>query len=146
MIQRIVAGEFVDFLDLPPAKARLPAFRDNQLPALTLLQLQETERHKSLIPDYITWSECFAIYTAVLQPQRMPELISYQYEINTFAKRYTWPFWVVYDMNYRDKAANKPTLLWAEAVGHREGKIYAQCFSGMDKDPNDTWCRTCQSL
>jgi len=29
MVQRIIAGEFVDFKDLLPAKSWLPAFRDN---------------------------------------------------------------------------------------------------------------------
>ena len=69
MVQRIIAGEFVDFKDLPPAKSWLPAFRDNQ--ALTL-QLQEVEKQRKLILDYITWSQCFAVYAAVLgsdQPQ-----------------------------------------------------------------------------
>jgi len=149
MVQRITAGEFVDFTDLPPAKSRLPAFRDNQASTLAILQLHEVEKQRKLIPDYSTWSQCFAVYAAVLgsdQPQRLPELMSYQYEMASFARKYKWPAWVVYDMNYRQEAANRPLLSWAEAAGHREAKFFSQCFNGMAKDPNDAWCRTCQSL
>jgi len=37
----------------------------------------------------------------------------------------------VYDINYRQEAAGKPTLPWAKAVGHREAKFFSQCFMGM---------------
>ena len=33
---------------------------------LALLQLQEVGSHKKLIPDFLTWMQCFAIYTTVL--------------------------------------------------------------------------------
>ena len=104
MVQWITAGEFVDFMDLPPAKSRLPAFRDNQASTLAILQLQEVEKQRKLIPDYSTWSQCFAVFAAVLgsdQPQRLPELMSYQHEMASLARKYKWPAWVAYDMNYR---------------------------------------------
>jgi len=85
-------------------------------------------------------------YAAVLgsdQPQCLPELMSYQYEIANFARKYKQSSWVVYDMNYRQEAAYRPFLSWAEAAGHREAQFFPQCFNG---DPNDAWCRTCQSL
>jgi len=90
-LQRITAGEFVDFMDLPPAKSWLPAFRDSQASTLAILQLQEVEKQRKLIPDYSTWSQCFAVYAAVLG-------------------------------------------------------LRPACFTGMAKDPDDAWCRTCQSL
>jgi len=80
------------------------------------------------------------------QPQCLPELMSYRYEMASFARKYKWPAWVVYNMNYRQEAANRTLVSWAEIVGHQEAKFFSQCFNGMAKDPNDAWCRTCQSL
>ena len=150
LIRQIKAGEFVNFCDLPPAKARPPAVLDtSQMSILALLQLKEVENQKKLIPDFLIWAQCFAVYTAVLgtdQPQRLPELMAYQFEIAKYARKYKWPSWVVYDINYRQEAAARPSLPWAEAAGHREAKFFSQCFTGMAKDPNEAWCRNCQSL
>jgi len=150
LVRQIKAGEFVNFSDLPPAKARPPAVLDtSQMSILGLLQLHEVESQKKLIPDFLTWAQCFAVYTAVLgtdQPQRLPELMAYQFELAKYARKYRWPSWVVYDINYRQEAAARPSLSWAEAAGHREAKFFSQCFTGMAKDPNEAWCRTCQSL
>jgi len=116
---------------------------------VAILQLQEVESQKKLIPDFLTWSQCFAVYTAVLgnhQPQRLPELMAYQFDMAKYARKYRWPSWVVYDINYRQEAAGRPSLPWAESAGQREAKFFSQCFTGMAKDPNEAWCRTCQSL
>ena len=73
LIRQIKAGEFVNFCDLPPTKARPPAVLDtSQMSILALLQLKEVENQKKLIPDFLIWAQCFAVYTAVLgtdQPQ-----------------------------------------------------------------------------
>jgi len=116
---------------------------------LALLQLQEVESQKKLIPDFLTWSQCFAVYTAVLgadQPQQFAELMAYQFEMAKYARKYRWPSWVVYDINYGQEAAGRSSLSWAEAAGHREAKLFSQCFTGMAKDPHEAWCRSCQSL
>jgi len=150
LIRQIKAGEFVNFSNLPPAKTRPSTVPDpSQMSILALLQLQEVESQKKLIPDFLTWSQCFAVYTAVLgadQPQRLAELMAYQFEMAKYARKYRWPSWVVYDINYRQEAAGRPSLSWAEAAGHREAKLFSQCFTGMAKDPHEAWCRSCQSL
>ena len=144
LVQQIRAGEYVDFAELPPAKGRqlTPTSYTSQL---VLVQLHEVERQRKLIPDFLTWSQCFAIYTAVLgrdQPHQIPELMAYQLEIAKCAKKYKWPSWVIYNLNFRQEAASKPGLSWATI----EPSIYTQCFNSMAKDPSDVWCRTCQSL
>ena len=144
LIQQIKAGEYIDFSDLPPAKGRqlTPTNYNSQL---VLVQLQEVERQRKLIPDFLTWSQCFAIYTAVLgadQPHRLPELMAYQIEIARCAKKYKWPSWIIYDINFRQAAAGRSGLSWATV----ESSIYTQCFTCMAKDPSDVWCRNCQSL
>ena len=116
---------------------------------LEILQLQEVDRPQKLIPDFMTWAQCFAVYTAALgtdQPQWLPELMGYQLDMAKYARKYKWPSWVIFNMNFHQEAACRPNLSWAEAAGHRESKIYSQCFTGMAKDPHESWCRTCQSL
>ena len=151
IVQQIQAREFVDLADLPPARSRqsssIPPM--SALSPMRVLQLQEIERRQKLLPDLLTWSQCFAVYTAVLgscQPQHISELMSYQYEIAKCARKFNWPSWVIYDINFRQEAASYPTLSWAEAAGHQEPKIYQQCFNGMEKDPLEGWCRSCLSL
>ena len=103
LVQQIQAGEFVDFGELPPAKRKHLGPPTTYASQIVLVQLQEVSRHRRLIPDYNTWSQCFAIYTAVItahQPHRIPELIAYQMEIAKCAKKYKWPSWVIYDINF----------------------------------------------
>ena len=146
LIQQIRMGKFVDFSDFLPAKCRqlAPTSYSSQL---LLVQLQDVhgEQQRRLIPDFPTWSQCFAIYTAVLgadQPHCLPELMAYQIEIAKCAKKYKWPSWIIYDLNFRQEAASNPRLSWATV----EPSIYTQCFTGMAKDPSDLWCKSCQSL
>ena len=57
---------------------------------LVLVQLQ-VERQRRLIPDFMTWVQCFANYTAVIgvdQPSHLLELMAYQHNIAKFAKKY----------------------------------------------------------
>ena len=63
-IQQIKTGEFIDFAELPPAKGRqiTPANYNTQI---LFVQLQDIGQQRKLIPDYLTWSQCFAVYTAV---------------------------------------------------------------------------------
>ena len=115
IVQQIQAGEFVDLADLPPARSRqsssIPPM--SALSTMGVLQLQEMEHHQKLLPDFLTWSQCFAVYTAVLgscKPQRISELISYQYEIAKCARKFKWPSWVIYNINFWQEAASYPTL------------------------------------
>ena len=80
------------------------------------------------------------------QPHRLPELMAYQFDMAKYARKYRWPSWVIYDINYCREAVSRPALSWTEAAGPREAKIFAQCFTAMAKDPTEAWCRTCQSL
>ena len=70
----------------------------------------------------------------------------YQFEIAKCTRKFKWPSWVIYHINFRQEAASNPILSRAAAAGHREPKIYQQCFNGMEKDPLEGWCRSCLSL
>ena len=144
LIQQIKVGEYIDFSDLPPAKGRqlTPTNYNSQL---VLVQLEEVERQRKLIRDFLTWPQCFAIYTTVLgadQPHQLPEFMAYQIKTAKCAKKYKWPSWIIYDINFRKVAAGRLGLSWASV----ESSIYTQCFTCMAKDPSDVWCRNCQSL
>ena len=81
--------------------------------------------------DFLTRSQCFAVYTAMLatdQPQWLPELIGYQYEMARYVRKYKWPSWVIFDMNFWQEAVCRPILSWADAAGHRELKLNPHCF------------------
>jgi len=148
LFQQIKSVEYVDFTELPPARARPTKWHTSRMSTLELFQLQDLNRQQKLVPNFLTWSQCFAVYAAVLateQPQRVPELMGYQFEISQYVRKHRWPSWVIFDLNFRQRAACKPTLPWAEAVGHRESKLYSQCFTGISKDTQESWCKTCQS-
>ena len=80
LVQQINVGEFVDLADLPPTRRRQSgSFPTVMLSTLRLLQLQDMECRQRLIPDFLTWSQCFAVYAAVLgssQPHWISELMS----------------------------------------------------------------------
>ena len=55
-IENIKAGDYVDFLELPPAKGKGRAFSQDWDPWILLLQVQQTENPHRLIPDFPTWA------------------------------------------------------------------------------------------
>jgi len=80
-LERIWADEYVDFSDLPPARAK--AILSAQQLAdrnILLVQLQEGPSTCKLILDFSTWVQCFAVYTVAVvihNPDRLPNLLAY---------------------------------------------------------------------
>ena len=94
LLHRIWAGEYIDFGDLPPARSKphsLPHYLQGHV---LVLQMQELEGNsKRAIPDFTTWAQCFALYTAAIlmrQPERAPDLMAYLFMIANNAWRYRW--------------------------------------------------------
>ena len=130
----------VDFTEFPPAKGRVrtPLYNGQ----LLLVQMEDVASSKNLIPDFPTWAQCFAFFTAVLgahNPTLLPDLMTYLTDTATHAKRFRWPSWVIYDQNFRLDLARKPGLCWARV----DATIYAQCFMNMSTNPSEAWCRYC---
>ena len=67
--------------------------------------------------------------------------MAYMNQIAKASKKYRWPAWVVYDLNFRQEVAGKPEAVWARV----DPSIYSQCFLGMAKS-TEGWCQKCQSL
>lgn len=141
LIARVLANEYVDFAELPPAKGKgrlMPQSLEGQIIVVQAVELMQTRK---IIPDLATWIQCFSIYTATLlskYPARMPELMAYQTIIAKASQRYRW---VVYDQNFWQEAAGNPHQSWARV----EPSIYAQCFTGQAISA-ENWCTRCQCL
>ena len=128
LVTKILANDYIDFAELPPAKGRgrpVPQSLDGQI---IVVQAADLLQARKLIPDLATWLQCFSIYVATIAtkfPGRIPELMAYQTTIAKASMKYKWPSWVVYDQNFRQEAAGNPTQSWAKvdpsiyAVFHR---------------------------
>lgn len=144
MIDRIRAGEYVDFAELPPARGKArppPQALEGQVVVVHAADLLQSRK---VIPDFATWSQCFAIYVAVVathQPKRVTDLMAYQSVVARASLKYKWPSWVVYDQNFRQEAAGQPELCWAKV----EPSMYTQCFAGQERTV-ENWCSKCQEL
>ena len=99
MVEKIVAGEYVEFAELPPAKGKskgLPQALEGQV---VIVQAAELASSRRLIPDLATWSQCFNLFAAVVvkqQPERAKSLFAYSSLIARCSSKYRWPSWVVY--------------------------------------------------
>ena len=119
----------------------IPQAMEGQVIVVKAADLVQSRR---LIPDYATWSQCFALYVAAVashQPERLPDLMAYQALIVRASKKYRWPSWLVYDQNFRQEAAGNRELLWAKA----DPSMYAQCFTCQELS-GENWCSRCQGL
>ena len=144
LVDKIIANEYIDFGELPPAKGKVRALPAGLEGQVVLIQAADLTQSKKLIPDLATWVQCFALYVAVLaphQPSRIPDLMAYMSCIAKASLKYVWPSWLVYDQNFRQEAASNPLQPWARV----DPSIYAQSFTGHGIH-TDSWCSRCHSL
>ena len=66
LVEKIKAGEYVDFSELPPAKGKGRTSANDWDARMLLLQVQHTDNPSRLILDFPTWAQCFALFTAQL--------------------------------------------------------------------------------
>jgi hypothetical protein len=130
LVAKILANEYIDFTELPPPKGKgrpMPQSLEGQTIVVQAADLLQTRK---IIPNFATWVQCFSLYVATLaskSPERVQELMAYQTIIAKASLRYRWPSWVVYDQNFRQKAAGNPTQSWAKV----DPSVYTQCFNGQ---------------
>ncbi len=144
MANRILAGEFVDFADLPPAKLKQKQVSAPTEGNILLVQSSELLQQRKPIGDLPTWLQCFGCYMAVVTsryPARVPDLIGYMLNIGRASQKYKWPAWVVYDQNFRMEAADKGLTDWSKV----DPSLFSLCFTGQAISP-ESWCRFCQGL
>lgn len=142
MADHIIAGHFVDFAEFPPAKGRSRVRPSIEGPVV-VVQASELYQSKRLITDLATWSQCFAIYAAVVStqfPERSASLWAYMANIAKASARYKWPSWVIYDLNFRQQAAVAGLTDWSKI----DPSLYSECFNGMAISA-EGWCCYCYS-
>ncbi len=140
----VVANRYVDFTELPPAKGKGRSVSQGMEGQVVVIQATDLMQSRRIIPDLATWSQCFALYVAIVakhHPHRVQELMAYQSMIAKASLKYKWPAWVVYDQNFRAEVAGKADQSWAKV----DPSIYAQCFTGQSISA-ENWCSRCQSL
>ena len=143
LVERILAGEYIDFTEIPPAKGKV---RPLSVPEgnVILVQACDLLQQRRLIPDLGTWCQCFATYAAIVcsqVPERAGDLLGYSSQIARASQKYKWPSWVIYDQNFRQDAADRGVTEWSRL----DPSLYTQCFTGQAKS-NDSWCRSCHSI
>ena len=144
IVDKIVAGEYVDFAKLPPARGKARAVPQALEGQIVVIQAADLLQSRRVIPDLATWLQCYAIFAAVIatkNPDRLPDLMAYMSIIAKASQKFAWPSWVVYDQNFRQEAACTANIQWARV----DPSIYTQCFTGMAIGA-EGWCRLCQSI
>ena len=145
VVERIQEGDYIDFSELSPVKGKVRAPPPHWEGHILVVQLEDLEGSKRLIPDFQTWTQCFVIFAAALlkrYPEKAAALMAYMYEMAKNARKFKWPSWVIYDQNFRQKMATKPGLDWASI----DSTVYAESFMHMNISPTESWCKTCQSI
>jgi len=74
MIDKIVAGKYVDFSELPPARGlsrSLPPYLEGQV---IVVQAEDLIASRKLIPNFETWAQCFAFMQGWSSLMTPPEL------------------------------------------------------------------------
>ena len=140
-VDKILAGEFVDFADLPPAKGRVKASTHAIEGQVVVVHTADLLENRKLIPDLATWVQCFGVYSAIIiskEPEWAKNLLAYMALI---AKCSQWPSWIVYDLNFLQEAAESGQKDWSKV----EPSIYTQCFTGAAIN-QESWCRSCHSI
>ena len=144
LVSKILANEYIDFTELPPAKGKARNVPQSLEGQVLVVQAADLMQAQKLIPDLATWVQCFALYANALlthHPNRMSKMMAYQSIIARASAKYKWPSWVVYDQNFRQEAMNNPSQSWARV----EPSIYAQCFTGQAISLKN-WHAHCQGL
>ena len=108
LVERIQAGEFVDFAEMPPAKGKIKGTPSSLEGQILVIQAADLLESRKLIPDLATWVQCYSVYMAVVtakSPERTRNMLAYLTLIAKCSLKYRWPSWLVYDQNFRQQAA-----------------------------------------
>ena len=144
VILKIEGNDYIDFNELPPVKGKGRSVNQSLEGQFIIVQAADLMQSRKTIPDLATWSQCFALFTAVVakkRPDRVPELMAYMSIITKASQKYKWPSWVIYDQNFRLDAAGSASQPWSRV----DPSLYAQCFTGQSFC-SENWCSSCQSL
>ena len=145
LTETILAGEYIDLSDLLPEQLRIntPSHSSSTKEVVIIPESSwDTRRWKKRqITDIATWVEVFSTYILVLStqfPEYLPELVAYQLSIVKLSKRFRYPSWLFYDVEYRKWAAANRIKTWSKT----NSELFALAFTGQAV--GITWCPVCQ--
>ena len=144
LVDCILAGQYIDFTELPPAKGRTKTLSNVLDGQIVLLQASDYLQAKRLITDLGIWIQCFSLYAAIIltkQPERATSLLLYQASIAKLSQKFKWPSWIIYDNSFRQEAADCAKQDWSKI----DPSLHAQCFTGMSISA-EGWCSLCHSV
>ena len=96
--EKIWAGEYIDFSDLPPARGKAKSLPSAMEGHIIVVQAADLALSRKLIPDMAMWIQCFALYAAMItvkEPGRAGDLFAYMSTIAKASLKYKWPSWIV---------------------------------------------------
>jgi len=129
LVEKIWAGEFVDFGELPPAKEMAKPVTSSFKGQLILVHTADLYQTKKLLQDLATWSQCFALFmaTVLLKDQEsIADLLTYMATIAKASQKCRWSSWLVYDRNFRQQAAKSGNCDWTKIDPSIESQCYGQ--------------------
>lgn len=149
--EKILKGEYIDFTTL--LRKSMFGAVESQSQTLTLqlnpsgdnyfIRPQSAPNNRK-ISSFAAWMEAWNVYLAVrisINPACAPQLMAYQRIITTANSDHPLNAWISYDIKFRTKAANDPTLRWDV----RELDLWLECFPGTSAQPNRWPCNHCGS-
>ena len=111
LVARIEAGEFIDMAKLLP----------DHLGSATTEPLPKPSKWCHDVSNILKWIRCFSAYIAVIntkQPHRIPYLLGYLTLITKAHMQYAGDGWMGNDQRFRQIAATKPHVTWAQNGYH----------------------------
>ena len=143
VIQKIMAFEYVDFADLLPDQLRTSGAGEinNKFVILPESTYETQRKKKRQIPDIATWIQVYSIYFLAMAShfkEMVPELIAYQLCIVQHSKRFEYPSWLHYDVEFRQWAAATKFMQWSQI----HPQFYAFAFTSQGRA--SSWCPICQ--
>ena len=66
LVDKIEAGEYIDFTELPPARGKSRSILPKVEGQVQVVQAMDLLQSRRVIPDLATWLQWFAIYAAVI--------------------------------------------------------------------------------
>ncbi len=144
MISSIRNGEYIDFNSLLPENVdghdeHLKISFDSLGSGFSIpVSLSQHKRQR--VDSIERWLNAFNIFARVVVhffPYKASELFAYQQAIRDAQRKFAGMAWYAYDIAFRRKAANDPSISWA----HRDPQLYLEKFTGLAK----TACHVCGS-
>ena len=113
----MLAGHYVNFSELPPAKGHTRPMPSPKEGWIVLVRVEDLTGTRKLIPDLATWLQCFALYMAAVtekEPERTKNLLACMVSIAKSSLKYIWPSRIVYNQNFRQEAADTGEKDWSK--------------------------------